>query len=78
MPDGTDKLISFASRSLAPADKNFSQLDKKGLAGVFAVRLVSVWKAVFHLHRSQKHNPKQILWCHGVTTFAMDIIVVRL
>ena len=38
MPDGSEKPISFASRSLAPAEKNYSQLDKEGLAVVFAVK----------------------------------------
>ena len=38
MPDGSEKPISFVSRSLAPAEKNNSQLDKEGLAVVFAVK----------------------------------------
>ena len=38
MPDGSEKPISFASRSLAPAEKNYSQLDKEGLTVVFAVK----------------------------------------
>ena len=38
MPDSSEKPISFASRSLAPAEKNYSQLDKEGLAVVFAVK----------------------------------------
>ena len=38
MPDGSEMPISFASRSLAPAEKNYSQLDKEGLAVVFAVK----------------------------------------
>ena len=30
--------IAFASRSLAPAEKNYSQLDKEALANIFAVK----------------------------------------
>ena len=37
MPDGSEKPISFASQSIAPAEKNYFQLDKEGLAVVFEV-----------------------------------------
>ena len=35
--DGQEKPIAFASRTLASAEKNYSQLGKKGLAIVFSV-----------------------------------------
>lgn len=38
MPDGTDRPIGFVSRTLTAAEKNYSQLDKEGLAVIFGVK----------------------------------------
>ncbi len=37
MEDGSELSIAFASRSLSPAETNYSQLDKEGLSLVFGV-----------------------------------------
>ena len=38
MPDGSEKPIDFVSRTLTPAEKNYSQLEKEGLACVFGIK----------------------------------------
>ena len=37
MADGTDRPVAFASWTLAPADRNYAQIEREGLAVVFGV-----------------------------------------
>ena len=56
MPDGAEKPIAYASRTLTKAEKNYSQLEKEGLAVVFGVKKfhVYLWGRLFLIESDHK------------------------
>ena len=56
MPDGAENPIAYASRTLTKAEKNYSQLEKEGLAVVFGVKKfhVYLWGRPFLIESDHK------------------------
>ena len=57
MSDGTDRPIAYASRTLSPAERNYSQLEKEGLACVFGVKKFHDYVFGRHFELVTDHKP---------------------
>ena len=62
MEDGSERPIAFASSSLAPAEKKYSQLEKEGLAIVFSVKKFQQYLAERHFTIYSDHQPLKYLF----------------
>ena len=69
--EGKDQPTAFASRSLAPAEKNYSQLDKEALAIIFGVKKFHqyVFGRTFTIHSD--HKPLLRIFRESKTTLVM-------
>ena len=69
--DGQEKPIAFASSSLAIAEKKYSQLEKEGLAIVFAVKRFHQYLFGRHFIILSDHRPLQHLFSETRATPTM-------
>ncbi len=57
MEDGSEKPVAFTSRTLAPAERNYSQLEREALAIVFAVKKIHNFLFGRHFFIYSDHQP---------------------
>ena len=65
MREGPDRPVCYASRSLSSAEKGYCQLDKEGLAIVFAIRKFHQFLYGRSFVINSEHRPLQDIFCHS-------------
>ena len=68
LENGKEKPIAFASRTLAPAEKKYSQLEKEGLAVIFGVKRFHQYLLGRHFTIISDHKPLKRLFSESHTT----------
>eukprot|EP00731_Ephydatia_muelleri_P028865 Em0020g509a len=61
--DGSERPIAYASRSLAPAERKYSHIEKEGLAVVFGVKKFHQYLLGRKFVVFSDHKPLQFLFC---------------
>ena len=77
LDDGTEHPIAFASRSLAPADRKYAQLDKEGLAIIFGVKHFRQYLLDRHFTIYSDHKPLQHLFSENKAIPAMASVRIQ-
>ena len=62
MDDGSEKPIAFISRTLSPAEKKYSQLEKEDLAIIFAVKKLHQYLSGKKIKIYSDHQPLKYLF----------------
>jgi len=71
MEDGSENPVAFTFRTLAPAEKNYSQLEKEALAIVFAVKKFHTYLYGRHFSIYSGHQPLSYLLSESRGVLAM-------
>ena len=77
MPDGTECPIGYASRSLLPFQRNYSQLEKEALALVFGVQRFHAYLFGHHFELLTDHKPLLALLHHQQPTSSQAFACIR-
>ena len=56
-PDGSERPIGYASRSLSKSERNYSQLEKEGLSCVFGIKRFHMYLIGHHFKLYTDHKP---------------------
>ena len=62
MADGTERPVAYASRTLTVAEKNYSQLEKEGLAIIFGIKKFHHYLYSRHFSIQSDHQPLSYLF----------------